>query len=792
MGRKSKPLPYSLFEIRLKGLDHDVVVFKGNDHNANPVLLSGSVVLSLPQSLSIKRVSLKLRCYMKLKWQYDYQATPDGQMVRRPFRFSRVLYNHDWNQLYPKESNQEDINNNIGTNKVTKKLLHSKSFSNFKKLTSHSNNNNTSSSSSSLSSSSHTYPEGNYEFPFQVILDGSIPESIEGNDRGAVYYKLEATIERSRLSTNIKTDKHLRVVKTLTPDSLPLLETVSVDNTWPNKVEYVIDIPAKAVAIGSMTPFNILMVPLIKGLKLGKITINLIEFSSFISPISIPFQDERIITSLTIPPPINNNNLDFSDKWEINDFLSIPASLVKCTQDSSVDNYIKINHRLKFIISLINPDNHVSELRASIPISLFISPNVSISTIVNVESHLEHQGEKDGAIVGNNETSNINTNENENENEIVNDSGLEEETLFQASGSTSPMNSGNNHDLETPPVYGNHIYDRLWSEVSSINNTPLNSGYNTPNLITPSRSRRQSIDGQSPSQISGTIFPGLSMTPISIPIPNSTSPIAITNNSTTNINVLELSQALAIEQQQRSQMSHSRQNSIDSINVNQSTFSFSPIQTRSLRSNFQNVPPPVPSGATYSHGNSDQYLASGGTDTLQAEHISRVGSPILTSISEIEPGSDISTSLDVDLIALSRVPSYETAAKSTSYASDEVELTPRYQESPINLINYTNVNHNSSSTSLASLLAMGGIEGLNINPGSSSNITSMNRDTNHSNSNNNEINNTNRSNRSSRIIGLLSRNSNTANNSNNTSPSISRNSSELNLQELRNNGLNKK
>jgi hypothetical protein len=57
-----------------------------------------------------------------------------------------------------------------------------------------------------------------------------------------------------------------------------------VENLWPNKVEYSISIPNKAVVFGSSIPINIVLLPLLKGLTVGKVTCSLKELHNFTIP----------------------------------------------------------------------------------------------------------------------------------------------------------------------------------------------------------------------------------------------------------------------------------------------------------------------------------------------------------------------------------------------------------------------------------------------------------------------------------------------------------------------------
>ena len=62
---------------------------------------------------------------------------------------------------------------------------------------------------------SKTLAAGNLEFPFEVILQGDTPESVEGLVDSYIVYRLKATIERGRHSHNFHARKHLRVVRTM-------------------------------------------------------------------------------------------------------------------------------------------------------------------------------------------------------------------------------------------------------------------------------------------------------------------------------------------------------------------------------------------------------------------------------------------------------------------------------------------------------------------------------------------------------------------------------------------------
>jgi hypothetical protein len=64
-----------------------------------------------------------------------------------------------------------------------------------------------------------------------------------------------------------------------------------------------------------------------------------------------------------------------SGGWVLNEILLLPKSLKHCIQDVETPE-IKIHHKIKFHITLQNPDRHTSEIRGSLPITIFVSPNM--------------------------------------------------------------------------------------------------------------------------------------------------------------------------------------------------------------------------------------------------------------------------------------------------------------------------------------------------------------------------------------------------------------------------------
>lgn len=144
----------------------------------------------------------------------------------------------------------------------------------------------------------------------------------------------------------------------------------SVENIWPNKIEYSISTPTKAVIFGTSIRVDFKLIPLLKGLKIGQIVSQLIESHDLTlnpeDPDSVrnTYKNTRTIVN-------DEHELDEEDNLEIIDeaaegyqfsrFLDLPKTLTRCLQDTDTRG-IKIRHKLKFRVQLLNPDGHISEV----------------------------------------------------------------------------------------------------------------------------------------------------------------------------------------------------------------------------------------------------------------------------------------------------------------------------------------------------------------------------------------------------------------------------------------------
>ncbi|WQF83799.1 Putative arrestin-like, immunoglobulin E-set [Colletotrichum destructivum] len=377
----------SLFEIRL---DNDFIVFRGGEDESAGQILKGVVVLCLPTPLKIEDVHLRLTGTHRLSW--DYSKTAASGVSSQKVDKTTTLLQHRWAPF---------VGGSGGKNTVL--------------------------------------PAGNYEWPFEYTLPGNTPESVEGIPEASITYKLKATVARGKLAYDLHAYKALRIIRTLEPAALEFLHAMSVENIWPNKVDYSIIIPQKAVVFGATVPLQMRFTPLLKGLEMGDITVKMLEIRecTLQGPTGNIFKEhrtEREVSNWKFDVDRDEHWHDTiedtgQEGWLVEKKLNLPKRLRQCVQDLN-HNGIKVRHKLKLVVALKNPDGHISELRATLPVSIFISPNMPLD---------EH-----GVLVD------------------------------QAPGAPAQAEI----TRIAPPGYGEHVLDQLYEDVDM-------SGFQTPGFQTP-------------------------------------------------------------------------------------------------------------------------------------------------------------------------------------------------------------------------------------------------------------------------------------------------------------------
>lgn len=214
-------------------------------------------------------------------------------------------------------------------------------------------------------------PAGNYEYPFEYLMDGKTAESVEGIPEASITYRMKATIGRGKLAYDLHAYKHLRVIRAPEPGALEFLHAMSVENIWPNKIDYSIIIPQKAVVFGGTVSLSMRLTPLLKGLEMGDVTARMIEIreTHLQSPTGLSIREQKIEREVSCWKFAVTREEHWHDMiedtgqegWTFDKLLSLPKKMRQCIQDLNLHG-IKVRHKIKLTIALKNPDGHISEV----------------------------------------------------------------------------------------------------------------------------------------------------------------------------------------------------------------------------------------------------------------------------------------------------------------------------------------------------------------------------------------------------------------------------------------------
>lgn len=132
-------------------------------------------------------------------------------------------------------------------------------------------------------------------------------------------------------------------------------------------MDYTISTPCKGAILGTTIPIEFRLVPLLKGLKIGKIESELSETRAVTTePMGYLRRQGIMIRSVAkdewvLPDDFVPEDIDGQEGYRFTRSVQIPKSLKRCLQ-SVEEKGFKVRHKLKFVVQLHNPDGHTSEV----------------------------------------------------------------------------------------------------------------------------------------------------------------------------------------------------------------------------------------------------------------------------------------------------------------------------------------------------------------------------------------------------------------------------------------------
>lgn len=523
----------ALFDVKLKSPHKDLLFLKGNEFELESIPVEGSVKLSIPEDIHIRKIKLSLigeyniqyfergergsitnqvvdrLCVLKVDWN-NLLTSSDGKIV-----FGS--YGDDYIPVTKMDTLKSKERSGSGLGALTPehehsgehKRSHSKTLKpdrpSFLRTKSQPSLATSPSKSKILlpksgvdgtpfkdvhTSAHHSFllPKGNYNLPFHIVLPADINETVDSLSCGTVLYKFKCSIERGRFEKPFVSSKSVRICRTLNPQNLNLIDSIDINNTWPGKVQYNVSLLKKGVAIGSTIPINILIVPIAKGLSLKGINGAIVQHYHIAHPGGKSPEWEQIIGKQTMHIPA----IESVDQWLIKTHFKVPSSLKDICQTCTLKNgMIQVKHRLRISIQLNNKEGHTSELRANLPIYVYISANTGhvVGRHYNIDpnyGYFVEDTEKEDILFkkDRSNSSQLNLAQEQDEDAPNLLRNLSEESL-----------EDNDIDLQedAPPLYQKHVYDKVYdlnlpqspleqlrqqSPVGSPINTPLGSMLN--------------------------------------------------------------------------------------------------------------------------------------------------------------------------------------------------------------------------------------------------------------------------------------------------------------------------
>ncbi|GME84374.1 unnamed protein product [Ambrosiozyma monospora] len=400
----------NLYDIRVQSPVKNCVIVKGSPEEASSVLLSGHVVFAIPEKITLKQIKLNLSGTYKLEFiEYLNSSQNATKVVKQEVPIMKC----DWDNLLTSpegfiSQGTAQHNQRFPLHPELQTLLPSHSSGSIKTLNTLNKNKGkpitVEYSREEIPTGTTPFPKykhqeqqvrfvlpaGNYSLPFQVVIPGNIPETIEGLKCGAVLYRFQSEmIGEKATKSHPKSTKYLRVLRLPLPTDDALVEDCSMENCWPQKAEYEVRIPRKMVPIGGICKVHILIIPLLKGLSLGKISASISQYFILKSGTKGDmFEDEKTIYKCDLPQ-VDMQSLR-QDRWSLTAKLFIPKKFKQCSPDAVIrEDMLIIRHKLNLSVELVNPDGHVSLINSKLPMVLYVSGR---DQILGRNAYIDNQG----------------------------------------------------------------------------------------------------------------------------------------------------------------------------------------------------------------------------------------------------------------------------------------------------------------------------------------------------------------------------------------------------------------
>ncbi|CAI2176194.1 4535_t:CDS:2 [Funneliformis geosporum] len=275
-------------------------------------ILRGELILNLARDTNIRKLEMKFIGKTNTSWNDDKKTVSE----------EREIISHTWNFLEPSKKSK-DINNNA-INPSRFRLL-------------------------ALTTNA---------------------------ELGKVEYYLTAKASRSRLSSNIRLQQQVEILRTI-PDHLNS-QGIGFAREFNDMLSYEINIPKKAYPLGQKIPIEMKICPHVKKLKVTGVNVQLFEKTTYTS-CGKKITDSRIAAFQSLNKFGENRLIEEEEEGDVGNIVYqelMNLNLPKCSQPvhySCATPLISVAHDLKFSFQISLPQSNSpkrAELKISVPITI--------------------------------------------------------------------------------------------------------------------------------------------------------------------------------------------------------------------------------------------------------------------------------------------------------------------------------------------------------------------------------------------------------------------------------------
>ncbi|CAL9736257.1 hypothetical protein MOSE0_J05600 [Monosporozyma servazzii] len=218
---------------------------------------------------------------------------------------------------------------------------------------------------------------GEHVFYFTAILPGDLPESIHNHPNVFVAYQLSATIQQLRGLPDLKIEKQLMIIRTVSIDMLDFQNSEHAQAKLKHIFVVNAELPWKIAAIGSTVDVCCLIRSKNVDFKITETIIELFEYGLYQMGKIMVSKRRKISGVIISDPSFTSKNITLDTKERIEWYrrfnFRIPDSLGQLTQDCYVLKKIKVSHLLEIGVTVSMPHGKFYRLDLQLPIYLYIS-----------------------------------------------------------------------------------------------------------------------------------------------------------------------------------------------------------------------------------------------------------------------------------------------------------------------------------------------------------------------------------------------------------------------------------